>query len=109
VPLQQTKMVKRLVFYLLIGLALLAQIDDAWAVPTAGPYEPPLAGTDEYLPAEKHQSQDRASRQKPAPGDRKPKAGQISFGCLGRSFPSRTDFGAPFNPPPLYVFMSLQR
>jgi hypothetical protein len=102
-------MPKRLVFYLLIGLAFLAQIDDAWAVPTAGPYEPPLAGTDEYLPAEKQESQDRVSRPKPAPGDRKPKADQISCGCLGRSFPFWTDFSAPFNPPPLYVFMSLQR
>jgi len=102
-------MPKRLVFYLLISLAFLAQIDDAWAVPTAAPYEPPLAGTDEYLPAERQQSQDRASRQKPAPGDSKPKAGQLSSECLRRSFPFWTDLSAPFNPPPLYVFMSLQR
>jgi hypothetical protein len=109
VPLQQTKMPKRLVFFLLISLAFLAQIDDAWAVPAAGPYEPPLAGTDEYLPAERQQSQDRAaSRSKPAPGNLLASTGQIFDGCR-KLFSLWIDFRAPFNPPPLYVFMSLQR
>jgi hypothetical protein len=100
---------KRASPYLLILLLIGAEVDDALAIVPSPSTGALAADNDEYLPAE------RQSEAKRSGWDQRPVlSGLISFdglGCLSFSaWPMTRDWVAvaPFCPPSLFVFMSLQ-
>lgn len=96
--------------YFLVLLLAWAQADDVWATASFSPDDAPIADADEeYLPAaaDRHREQS-PERQLPAPPGVRPGTGAPSVPEQnGPAAEARA--GAPFAPPPLYVFMSLQR
>jgi hypothetical protein len=104
---QETGLQMKRLSYLLILLLLSAQVDDAWAVSPNLPSAPLADDNDEYLPAQRRaQGEQSSSRQKPVFAGRKPQTADCS--PVRRGVPPEWSLTAPFAPPPLYVFMSLQ-
>jgi hypothetical protein len=97
---------KRLAFLLML-LLLSAQVDDVWAVAPDLPSAPLADDYTEYLPAQRRSSEEKASSDwEPMFVGLKSPAAEIPLVRKGVPFDwNRT---TPFNPPPLYVFMSLQ-
>jgi hypothetical protein len=98
--------------YFLVLLLVWAQVDDAWAATPLSPLAAPLAddADEEYLPAESQQHREQwAQGQAPAPPGVRPETGGVSSGIPQRGPSAESRAAAPFAPPPLYVFMSLQR
>ena len=93
--------------FLLLSLVLWTQVDDAWVSAIISPLNPLAAEDDEFLSLEKRQSQESSTaRQKQArPG---PKPRTASLFADHPQLPSETKLAAPFTPPSLYVFMSMQ-
>jgi hypothetical protein len=93
--------------YLLILLLLSAQVDDAWTVDPALPSASLADDNDEYLPAPRRPRDElSASAQGPMfVGLKPPPTNACSVPAGVRS---EWNVTAPFTPPPLYVFMSLQ-
>jgi hypothetical protein len=98
--------------YFLVLLLVWTQADDAWAATPLSPLASPLAddADEEYLPVESQQHREQwAQGQAPAPPGVLPDTGGVSTGRPQRGPTAESMAAAPFAPPPLYVFMSLQR
>jgi hypothetical protein len=93
--------------YLLLLLLLSAQVDDAWDVALRLPSDSRAADNDEYLPAQPRlQAEPSSSHQQPMFVGLKPLT--ADFSTARRGVPYERNLTAPFGPPPLYAFMSLQ-
>jgi hypothetical protein len=91
--------------YLLILLTLLAQADDPWAIALGLPSATITEAADEYLPSQPPVQGDESSPQKElAFAD--PKQKTSDFPRVPAPFV--WNLSAPFTPPPLYLFTSLQ-
>jgi hypothetical protein len=93
--------------YFLVLLLFSAQVDDAWAVAPVLPSAPFADDNDEYLPAQRRSGEEKsASVQEPMFVGLKSPTADIPIARSGA--PSDGNLTAPFTPPPLYLFMSLQ-
>jgi len=93
--------------YLLILLLCSGQVDDAWAVALDFPSAPLADDNAEYLPA-KRRVQDEWSSSCQGPEFVGLESQTADFSVVRRGVPSEWDLTAPFTPPPLHSFMSLQ-
>jgi hypothetical protein len=93
--------------YLLTLLLISAQVDDAWAVAPVLPSAPLADDGDEYLATQRRPREEQSpSGRGPVWIDLRPLTADLSV--VRRGVPPEWDLTAPFTPPPLYVFMSLQ-
>jgi hypothetical protein len=97
--------------YFLVLLLAWAQADDVWATASFSSDDAPFADADEeYLPAaaQRHREQSPEG-QAPAPPGLRHGPALAPCGQPPRGPAAEARAAAPFVPPPLYVFMSLQR
>jgi hypothetical protein len=93
--------------YLLVLLVIWAQVDDFWAAPLVSPSAPvAVDDDDEYLPSQRRLYEECSPRQEPVFAGLKPHT--ADFPLVRRGVSSEWDLTAPFTPPPLYAFLSLQ-
>jgi hypothetical protein len=94
--------------YLLILLLLWGQVDDSFAIALSVPSAPVTDDDDDdYLPSQRPQQEEESSdHTKPAFVSLESPTVDISL--VRRGLPFERNLIAPFTPPPLYVFMSLQ-
>jgi hypothetical protein len=94
--------------YLLVLLLVWAQFDDCWVAALGSPSAPlAVDDDDEYLPSQ------RRSREEECSAQQKPvfaglKASTTDLPLVRRGVSSAWNLTAPFTPPHLYAFMSLQ-
>jgi hypothetical protein len=94
--------------YLLILALLSAQVDDTWAVAPLSSAAAPLPDdNDEYLPAPRRLRDEQTSGQEPVFAGLELQTADTPP-ARRRGVPVEWDLTAPFTPPPLCVFMSLQ-
>jgi hypothetical protein len=93
--------------YLLILLMITAQVEDAWAVGLVSP-SAPLADDDEYLPSQRRRQEEEESSARRTQDVVGLESQTAAFPLVRKGVPPKWNLTAPFTPPPLYVFMSLQ-
>ncbi len=95
--------------YFLIVLLLLAPFDDTWVADTVLSSPSVPDDDDEYLPQEREQREERSATSRPELVIRlKADYGEPRSGDLRRMTLFDVIFAGQFDPPLLYVFMSLQ-
>jgi hypothetical protein len=92
--------------YLLILALLSAQVDDVWPVAPTSSAASVADDNDEYLPAPRRLRDEQAFGQEPVLVGFAPQTAHTP--PARRGVPVEWNLTAPFTPPPLYVFMSLQ-